>query len=255
MTFFELGKLGFPLIILFVIYFGTIGYNHQKKVFNFEDKGITNVEGLAEATIGPASANKSPKWHGYVTAITMVAVVIGFVSELWNVGVIALLGASILMLLRIVDFDRVFKNLDWATLVIVGGAQGFAKGLDVSGGGAKIAIFALNLFSDASPMVLLCVLTIVAVVLTNFMSNTAVAAMLVPIGIQVAIGAGADPMTFAMTITTGTSIALTTPIGTAPLTMTLVGGYRWNDYVKVGLPITIISTIAILILAPIVYGL
>ena len=78
------------------------------------------------------------------------------------------------------DLKKALRDLDWNTLVILGAAQGFAKGLDVSGGGKIIANFVVNIFggADASVYAILIAGVIVSTVLTNFMSNTAVLAMM-----------------------------------------------------------------------------
>jgi di/tricarboxylate transporter len=86
------------------------------------------------------------------------------------------------------------------------------------------------------------------------MSNTAVVAMLAPIFIPLAFALKVSPETFVIGIIIVGSTALATPIGTPAVTQTLVAGYRYMDYVKIGLPITIILTIVTCVFAPIVYG-
>lgn len=80
------------------------------------------------------------------------------------------------------------------------------------------------------------------------MSNTAVTAMLVPIAIEIAFTLGADPITFVLGIVVGSQVAIATPIGTASVTQTLVEGYQYSDYVKIGFPITVLSTALILVI-------
>ena len=187
----------------------------------------------------------------------MVACVLGFIFNVWNVGIIALVGCAILMGTGCIDFKKSMRDLDWNTLVILSAAQGFAKGLDVSGGGKVIANFILNLFGgqDASVYALLVVAVVLSTILTNFMSNTAVVAMLAPIFIPLAFALKASPETFVIGVIIGSSTALSTPIGTPAVTQTLVAGYRYMDYVKIGLPINIILTIITCIFLPIIYGL
>jgi anion transporter len=248
--FFELGYLVGPLCIILAVYLATIGYSMQKKTFDFPDQ-------VADVTAAEAAEEEvKVTWQMMLSSAVMIGCVLGFVFNIWNVGIIALVGASILMATGCIDFKKALRNMDWNTIVILSAAQGFAKGLDVSGGGKVIANFILKTAGgpEASAYVLLVVAIVLSTVLTNFMSNTAVVAMLAPIFIPLAFALKVSPETFVIGIIIGGSTALATPIGTPAVTQTLVAGYRYMDYVKIGLPITIILTIVTCVFAPIVYG-
>ena len=247
--FFELGYLVGPLCIVMAIYLVTVGYSIQKKTFDFEEPVSTVVAEEVETEV-------KITWQMVLSSAVMIGCVLGFVFNIWNVGIIALVGASILMATGCVDFKKAMREMDWNTIVILSAAQGFAKGLDVSGGGKVIANFILKSFGgpEASAYALLVVAIVLSVILTNFMSNTAVVAMLVPIFIPLAFALKVSPETFVIGIIIGGSTALATPIGTPAVTQTLVAGYRYMDYVKVGLPLTILLTILTCIFAPMVYG-
>lgn len=251
MGFFELGIVVAPMCVLLALYFATIGYNMQKKTFDFPDP-VSPVAGAEEA-----ADDVKITWQMVVSSSVMILCILGFIFNVWNVGIIALVGASILMATGCVDFKKAMRNMDWNTLVILSAAQGFAKGLDVSGGGRIIANFILEMAGGkgASAVVLLVVGIVLSVILTNFMSNTAVVAMLAPIFIPLAFALNVSPTTFVLGVVIGSSTALATPIGTPAVTQTLVAGYRWMDYVKIGLPITIILTIYACIFTPIAYGM
>lgn len=253
LTFFELGYLVGPLCVVLALYFVTFGYKLQKKVLDFEDQAV-DPNAMAEMQ---EEENTKFTWQMILSGSVMVACVLGFIFNVWNVGIIALVGCAILMGTGCIDFKKSMRDLDWNTLVILSAAQGFAKGLDVSGGGKVIANFILNLFGgqDASVYALLVVAVVLSTILTNFMSNTAVVAMLAPIFIPLAFALKASPETFVIGVIIGASTALSTPIGTPAVTQTLVAGYRYMDYVKIGLPINIILTIITCIFLPIIYGL
>jgi di/tricarboxylate transporter len=87
------------------------------------------------------------------------------------------------------------------------------------------------------------------------MSNTAVVAMLLPIFLPIAFALKVSPIIFAVAIIIGGHNAISTPIGTPCVTQTLPAGYRYMDYVKVGLPINIIITIMLCLLLPVLYSL
>ena len=151
---------------------------------------------------------------------------------------------------------KTLAEMDWNTLVILAAAQGFAKGLDVSGGGRVIADAVLNLFGgqEASTTVLMVAGIIVTAVLTNFMSNTALAAMMTPIYIQIANSLGISPVPFVIAIgCVATNLACATPVGTPACTQTLPAGYKYMDYMKIGGPLLILLIIGAVFFAPIMY--
>ena len=91
-------------------------------------------------------------------------------------------------------------------------------------------------------------------VLTNFMSNTATTALMAPIAVSIAQGMGADPRAVLMACVIGGSCAYATPIGMPANTMVVgLGGYKFKDYVKSGLPLILVSFAICMILLPILF--
>jgi len=251
MGFFELAKAGIPIAIMMIIYFATIGYSMEKRVFTFEDV----IPGL-ECTEQEPSKGQVPQWKMYLTGLILLLCVTGFITGIWNLAIVALMGVCALTVTGCIEIKKALRNVDWNTIVIIAMAQGFAQGLDVSGASTLIADYMLKVFGgvNASPYVVLTVLMIVTFVLTNFMSNIAVISMILPIGFSSAMTLGVRPETFAIALTIGCMLATATPVGTPCVTQTLVGGYRYMDYVKIGLPITLAQVIVCILLVPVVYG-
>ena len=127
--------------------------------------------------------------------------------------------------------------------------------MDKSGAGQLIADSVLGVMgSDPSPYFATAVLFLLSCVMTQFMSNTATTALLVPISLALAQQVGADPKAVLMATVIGGSVAFATPIGCPPNTMVYnVAGYSFMDYVKVGGPYTILAMITSLILLPIFF--
>lgn len=259
MQLFDLTKGMFWLCLIMIIYFGTIGYRIMEKVLKPE----LGDDSINMAAVGTGEDDKEiPSWKGMLSVLTLVGCVIGFVltgfspfKSWFNVGVIGLMGATILITSGCMPLKPTLRDLDWNTLVILAAAQGFAKGLDVSGGGRVIAMFVLDLFGGpaASAIALMVAGIIVTIVLTNFMSNTALAAMMTPIYIQIALQMGLNPLSFVIVIAAATNIATATPVGTPCVTQTLPAGYRYMDYMKIGGPLAILLIIAACIIFPLVY--
>lgn len=253
MSFFETGIIAFPMLVALMIYMATFGYTIMKKTFDFEPV-LEKAALKSEVEIDP-NQKLTPKMK--IAGATLILAIIGFVTGIWNIGTIALLAAFIVMVTGCIEFKHAFATLDWNTLVILATSVGFATGLDKSGGGKMIADFVIGLFGGetASPIILLAAGIFIATMLTNFASNTATSAMLTPIYMNIAVQFGLNPLVFVVPIVVSCGNATFTPVGTSAVTMTLQGGYRYNDYVKVGLPITIVMMIIAMVVSPLVYGL
>lgn len=252
MGFFELSKIGVPVALLMLVYFVTVGYSIEKRAFRFEDV----VPGVQELPASEQEKQDIPKWKMYVTGAVLILCILGFIVGIWNLAIVALLGVAALSVTGCIKIKKALMKVDWNTIVIIAMAQGFAQGLDRSGASERIAGGILSLLGsdNASPYVVLIVLMIITVVFTNFMSNVAVISMILPIAFSSAAMLGVSKETFAIALTIGCMLATATPVGTPCVTQTLVGGYRYKDYVKVGLPITLLQMVVCILLVPIVYG-
>lgn len=252
MGIFTLTKMGAPMMVVFAVYTATIGYSINKKVLQFEDpKNLLGIDDSAEYGKGQ---NTVAAWKLPFSIIAMILIITAFVIGLWNIAIVSIVGASVMILSGCISLPEALRRMDWNTLLILSAAQAFARGLTASGGGKLIADTVVNMLgAAASPMFILAIIIIVCAVLTNFASNTALVAMFVPIGISVAFALGVDPTSWAVIITVACNLACATPIGTPCMTQTLVGGYRYMDYIKCGGVLNIILIIACIALAPICY--
>ncbi len=246
--FFGLTAGALVVVIIVVLYFCTAGYNLQKKVFNFEEK-ITEEAGR--------KTDKVPLRKTLMAGAIFCGCIVCFVLEIGSVGTIALLGACLHIATGCISEKKAFKTMDWTAYFVMGGALGFSQGMNESGAIQMVAEKTVDLFggNDANPLVLCYVLFALAVVLTNLMSNAACAGILTPLGIAVALAIGADPRTLTIIIILGADISYVTPIASPPVTMTLSGGYRFMDYVKVGGPLALFIILVVPAVTCLIYGL
>lgn len=247
LTFFELTKIGVLIAIVMFIYFLTVGYRLQERCFNFPEVPNTST---TQQTVSQST------WKQVVSGLILVGCVIGFISGVLSFGIISLLSACACILTGCISQKRVFETMDWSTIIVLGGSIGFANGMEESGAVNLIGDALVNSFGQNGENVLLVfgMIILLTALLSNVMSNTATVAVLAPLGIDVALKMGADPITFVIGIIIASNLAFATPIGTPPMTMVLIGGYRFSDYVKVGGLFNIIAVVVTIFAVPLLYG-
>ena len=240
--FFEFAFIGIPLSVAGIIYMLTIG----KKLCPAGH--IDKIE--EEADDKPKDYKKM-----IICAAILIAVVFGMAFE-GSIGapmhMVAVIGALACVLTGCLTEKQAYRGIDWVTIFLFAGMLPLAEAMDKSGAGKLIADFVVSLMGDnPSPMIIVVAMFILSCGLTQFMSNTAAAALLAPIGISIAQSIGASPYPVLMAIGIAASCAFTTPVATPPNTLILVPGrFKFMDYVKVGVPLVFVSIIVCCIVIP-----
>ena len=246
--FFDYAKVGVPILIVGIIYFAFIGY-----------KFLPNKEGSDEGIFDESKDfSHVPKWKQYLSLVILLLTLVGMIFEEQlgiKLCVIGCMGALALMITGVISEKDALASIDLKTIFLFGGTLSLAAALEQTGAGELIAEKVIGMLGDnPSPYVLTFVIFMLCCVMTNFMSNTATTALMVPIGISIAQGMGADPSAVLMACVIGGSCAYATPIGMPANTMVVgVGGYKFKDYVKSGLPLILVSFVLCMILLPILY--
>lgn len=248
--FFEYALVGLPILIVGIIYFAVFGYKLLPKA-----KPAAEADSSFDQT---ADYSHVPKWKQTLSLVILVATILAMIFEDWlgiPLYVSSSIGAVLLVLTGVMTEKQAYKSIDLQTIFLFGGTLALASALESSGAGALIADFVIGLLGEnASPMALLFAVLVLSAVMTNFMSNTATTALLVPISLSIATGMGADPRAVLMATVIGGSMAYATPIGMPANTMVLsVGGYKFRDYTKAGLPLMVLALIVSMILLPIFF--
>lgn len=246
--FFDYAKVGVPILIVGIIYFAFIGY-----------KFLPNKEGSDEGIFDESKDfSHVPKWKQYLSLVILLLTLVGMIFEEQlgiKLCVIGCIGALALMVTGVISEKDALASIDLKTIFLFGGTLSLAAALEQTGAGELIAEKVIGMLGDnPSPYVLTFVIFMLCCVMTNFMSNTATTALMVPIGISIAQGVGADPSAVLMACVIGGSCAYATPIGMPANTMVVTaGGYTFKDYAKAGVPMILVATVVSMILLPIFY--
>ncbi len=247
--FFEYAKVGLPMLLCGILYFLTIGYKFLPATGNSDEVG-----GVGEQR----DYSDVPRWKQILSLVVLIATILGMIFEKQtgiSLTVAGCIGALVLVFTGVLTEKQAYKAIDSQTIFIFGGTLALAKALEMTGAGKLVADHVIGMLGqNSSPFMLMVVVFVLSVIMTNFMSNTATVALLVPVSLSIAAGMGADPKAVLMATVIGSSCAYATPIGMPANMMVLsAGGYKFVDCAKSGLPLIIVSTIVSLVLLPILF--
>ena len=175
-------------------------------------------------------------------AVGIFAAAIIMVSFGWMKVQIALVIAAVAMVLSgLVTLRRLYESIEWPVIVMLGALIPVGEALESTGGAARIASLLLVLGGRMPPVATLAILMVITVVLTNIINNAAAAVLMAPIAIGLASGLALSPDPFLMAVAVAASAAFMTPVGHQSNTLVMgPGGYRFADYWKPGLPLTLV---------------
>ena len=247
--FFEYAIVGAPILIAGILFYATIGYKL------LPNKKSSDGDSIFDEV---RDFNDVPKWKQVLSLLILILTLIGMIFE-EEIGiklcVTGGIGALALILTGVISEKEALKSIDLKTIFLFGGTLSLASALSSTGAGELIANKVISMLGEnPSPYLLTLIVFLLCCTLTNFMSNTATTALMVPICLSIAQGMGADPRAVLMACVIGGSCAYATPIGMPANTMVVgAGGYTFMDYVKSGLPLIVIATVVSMIILPIAF--
>lgn len=245
--FFEYAWIGVPITVAGILYMLFLGRFLLPKT-EADDFDASEVKQEIEA-------NETTKSKKIICGIIMLGVIITMATSIVPLEIAAVIGALLCVVTGCLTERQAYDSIDWVTIFLFAGMIPVATAMNTSGAGKLIAEYTVAAMGgDPSPYLITAVLFALAVVLTQFMSNTASKALLCPVGIALATQVGASPRAVLMAILIASSCAFASPVGTPPNTLVLgPGKYSFMDYVKCGSGLVIVSMIVSIIVIPIVW--
>ncbi len=220
-------------------------------------KNIENFlkdEGISRAPTDPAALSK---WKMAASVGCIIAVVAVSAFNIMPIASASMIGAMILMVAKVIKVKDAYQTIQWPILMLIYGMLGISVAFETSGAAKYIVDATLGFVgTNAGPLVVLSCFYILTSFLTEFMSNTATAAILTPLAIGFASSLGVDPRPFVVVVMIAASASFATPIGYQTNTYVYsLGNYRFSDFVKMGLPLNIICWLVSMYVIPKVWPL
>ncbi|ABR55055.1 Citrate transporter [Methanococcus vannielii SB] len=237
--FFEFAKLGIFLFISGIAYYATIGH----KLLSNEKKGIVDY---SKSTI----EYRHDKMK--IALVVFLFVLLMSATETIPLVTAFMLGACVVIMFGCITMEEAFKSISWTTIFLFAGMLPLGSAMSSTGAATLISNAVLSYIQ--SPVLLLIAIYVLTALITSAMSNTATAALMIPIGIAMADSFGISVRPILMAIAVSSSACFLTPISTPPNMIVLApGGYSFKDYVKSGWPLQVISAVVSILLIPLIW--
>lgn len=238
--FFEFSLIGIPLLIVGMLYILTIG-----------QKLLPDIE-LEDEYIGEKTDKQPAKM--VLVAVIFIGIIFSMASGIIPMHVAAATGAILVVLTKCITIEEAVNSFSVPTLFLVAGIFPLSTAL-VETGATEYLVNAISPYLiELSPALIITAVTFFVILITQFLMNTSLTAIMVPVGILVAEAAGIDPAGVVMAIAIAASIAFATPFGTGPnLLVWEAGGFKVKDYTRVGLPLTLLLGAVTSIACSIIY--
>ncbi len=186
-----------------------------------------------------------PKWKGNLALAIMALMILAAACKVIPIVIAAALAAIVLVLLKIISGQNAVQSVNWDVLLYIASSFGIARALANSGLADILANSIVNALDVFGSLGIIAGVFVVTSAFTWLITNNAVAAIMFPVTLSIAQTLNTDPRPFMMALAIGASTCFATPIGyQTNLMVYSAGGYRFKDFLKIGIPATVFVSIA-----------
>jgi di/tricarboxylate transporter len=211
-------------------------------------ENVLLLEGIGETVFNP---RKAP-----IALAIISCVVVGATLNIMPIMTLALFGALMTVVTNCITVKEAYKSLDASILVLIACTIALGTAMGNTGTAQLYADFVVSIAKPLGPVAVIGVIFLLTSFITEFISNNATAVLLTPVAIATGVGLGYQPMPFVMAVLFGASACYATPIGyQTNLFVYGPGGYRFVDYLKLGVPMNILTLAVGTTLIPMVWPL
>ncbi len=191
-----------------------------------------------------------------LAALIMLGVVVSVMAGYAPIAVAAVVGGSIMVLTGCLHMEQAYRAIDWRAIFLIAGMLPLGTAMQETGAAAYLASQVMNLLGDAGPWPVIGGLYVVTAVATMIIPTAALVVLMSPIVLSAMGDLGLQPETAMMAIALAASASFTSPIShPANILVMGPGGYRFVDYLKIGVPLTLVIFVTVMVLLPIFWPL
>jgi di/tricarboxylate transporter len=191
-----------------------------------------------------------------LAAVIMLGVVTSVLLGLAPISIAAVVGGSVMVLTGCLSMEQAYRAIEWRAIFLIAGMLPLGTAMQDTGAATYIAGQVMALLGDAGPWPVIMGLYILTAMATMIIPTAALVVLMSPIALSAMADMGLQPETAMMAIAMAASASFTSPIShPANILVMGPGGYRFVDYLRVGVPLTIVVFIAVMVLLPILWPL
>lgn len=201
--------------------------------------------------VDDASPAHSQAPHAIFCLVLMVALML--TDEIPN-SIAAIIACLLMGKFRCINAESAYKAIHWPSIILIVGMMPFALALQKTGGVDLVVKGLMDVAGGEGPYLMLGCLFVMCAAIGLFISNTATAVLMAPIALAAAKSMGVSPYPFAMVVAMAASAAFMTPVSSPVNTLVLgPGKYSFSDFVKIGVPFTILVMVVCVLLIPVLF--
>jgi di/tricarboxylate transporter len=204
---------------------------------------------LSDEGQAPMRTKKAPLAIGIMVAV-LLTVMVGWLP----IAIAAVIGGALMVLSGVLTMDEAHRYIEWPAVFLIAGMLPLGIAMQNSGTAKYLADGMIGLVGDYGSLLILAGLFILSVLASQVMPNAAVVVLMAPIALAAAADSGSSPHAFLMGVAIAASASFMSPVShPANILVMGPGGYRFGDYIRVGLPLTLIVLVVVLLVLPIVW--
>jgi di/tricarboxylate transporter len=218
----------------------------NEAVEDFREPGLAG--GLVGRAEPFAEQVKLKPWAAFVSSVVFLGVVALAAFDVAPIAACAFAGAVLLILLRVITADEAYKGLRPEVLMLIAGMVVLGIALDETGLATAASQALIGTLEGMSPLLALIILYGVTLFATELLSNATVAVLFTPVAVSMAEAFGVSPRPFLVAVMIAASAAFATPFGyQTNVVVYQMGGYNYLDFVKIGIPLNLITWAAAIV--------
>jgi di/tricarboxylate transporter len=191
-----------------------------------------------------------------IAIAALAAIVVLAAFDLAPIMALGLIAVAVILLTRCIDSDEAFSFIDGRLLAMIFAMLAVGEGLSHSGAVELLVSTVSPWMAGLSPFLLILCVYFLGLVLTEFLSNNAVAVIYTPIAMELGLSLGHDPRPFAVAVMFSATLAFATPVGYQTNMMVYgPGGYRFSDYMRIGIPLNVLTGLLASFMIPLIWPL
>lgn len=245
---FDFTPFGLVVILVGLVYVLLIGRRIGKKMWT-----ATADE---ETQIKMENVKEGSRSKMIIMAVIFAATIVFYITEWLPLAVTSTSAALLCIVTGCITQKKAIEQVNWNIVGRLAACLGLAKALEAAGGTELISqAFQTMIGSDINPYLLFCILVFLVQFTSEFISNSTAILVVLPIALSIAPQMGLNTYAFALGITLASGVSISCPLASSTLGMSMVVGYRFNDYFKYGFLLDVIFYILIVTLVPLFVGL